>query len=120
MLPKVNPTTTAAWQQLEEHYSNLQSSHIRQLFAIDPERFKKFSLCAEDLVFDYSKNILTSETITLLVKLATECGLGEAIEAMFKGEKINQTEKRAVLHTALSLGESEIGDWRLEIGMKNG
>jgi glucose-6-phosphate isomerase len=101
MLPKVNPTTTAAWQQLEEHYSNLQSSHIRQLFAADPERFKKFSLCTEDLVFDYSKNIITTETITLLVNLAKECGLAEAIEAMFNGEKINQTEKRAVLHTAL-------------------
>jgi glucose-6-phosphate isomerase len=101
MLPSVNPTATQAWQQLEEHYSNIEATNIRALFAEDPERFKKFSLCADDLVLDYSKNIITTETIALLIQLARECGLPEAIEAMFNGEKINQTEKRAVLHTAL-------------------
>lgn len=74
---------------------------MRRLFSEDPLRFKKFSLCAEDMVFDYSKNIITEETMNLLQSLGRECGLPEAIKAMFSGEKINVTENRAVLHTAL-------------------
>ncbi|CAN5722921.1 glucose-6-phosphate isomerase [soil metagenome] len=101
MFPKINPSYTNAWQQLQAHHSLLQTAHIRQLFAGDPQRFQKFSLCAEDLVFDYSKNIITTETIDLLVGLANECKLPEAITEMFNGEKINETEHRAVLHTAL-------------------
>ncbi len=101
MFPKINPSYTNAWQQLQANHSLLQTAHIRQLFADDPLRFQKFSLCAEDLVFDYSKNIITTETIDLLVGLANECKLPEAIREMFNGEKINETEHRAVLHTAL-------------------
>ena len=101
MLPKVNPASTTAWQDLQAHYTQLQTAHLRQLFADEPDRFQKFSLCSDDVVFDYSKNIINSETIDLLVQLANECQLPDAIKAMFDGEKINETEKRAVLHTAL-------------------
>ena len=99
--PHITPNRTNAWQLLNAHSLNMQDAHMRKLFAEDSSRFKKFSLCIEDLVFDYSKNIITTETMTLLHGLATECGLPEAIQAMFSGEKINATENRAVLHTAL-------------------
>jgi glucose-6-phosphate isomerase len=85
----------------------MKSTHMRQLFQQDPDRFEKFSLCAPDLAFDYSKNILTTETISLLLQLANECGLKDAIEAMFNGEKINATEGRSVLHVALRANENE-------------
>jgi glucose-6-phosphate isomerase len=101
MLPTINPTTTAAWQSLQQHYSDIKNEKMKQLFAQDAERFNKFSLCATDLVFDYSKNIITSQTMQLLLQLANECKLPDAIKAMFAGDKINVTENRAVLHTAL-------------------
>ncbi|MES2646305.1 MAG: glucose-6-phosphate isomerase [Bacteroidota bacterium] len=101
MFPKINPASTSAWQQLQAHFTDMESAHIRQLFAEDPNRFQQFSLCAEDLVFDYSKNIINSKTIELLIELANQCDLPSAIKAMFDGEKINETEHRAVLHTAL-------------------
>jgi glucose-6-phosphate isomerase len=101
MLPAINPTTTKAWQQLTAHAQQLKQTSIKELFANDANRFTKFSTCAEDIVFDYSKNIITEETIQLLIQLATECGIKEAIVAMFAGEKINETEGRSVLHTAL-------------------
>lgn len=99
--PTVVPTTTEAWQQLHGHAADMQNVHMRSLFAADPERFKKYSLCSHDLVFDYSKNILNERTLQLLQQLAHECGLPQAIAALFGGEKINATENRAVLHTAL-------------------
>jgi glucose-6-phosphate isomerase len=109
MLPSINPTTTAAWKALEEHFVEMKSSHMKDLFAADAERFNQFSLCAEDIVFDYSKNIITENTVNLLVQLANECGLESAIKAMFAGEKINVTENRAVLHTALrNTGEKPV------------
>jgi len=74
---------------------------MRSLFAGDPARFSKYSLRAGSILFDYSKNIVTEKTMGLLRQLAEQCGLKEAIEAMFSGEKINQTEDRSVLHTAL-------------------
>lgn len=101
MFPKINPTTTEAWQPLQEHFSEMENVHLKDLFRNDPERFKKFSMCVDDLIFDYSKNILTEKTKELLLKLAQECRLKEAIEALFGGELINETENRAVLHTAL-------------------
>ncbi len=101
LVPSITPNKTNAWQLLNAHSLDMQDAHMRNLFAEDPDRFKKFSLCIEDLVFDYSKNIITTETMDLLRQLATECGLPEAISAMFSGEKINATENRAVLHTAL-------------------
>jgi glucose-6-phosphate isomerase len=101
MFPKINPGSTEAWQALQQHYALFEQVQIKHLFENDDERFTKFSLCAKDLVFDYSKNIITENTIGLLIDLANECGLQEAIAAMFSGEKINETENRAVLHTAL-------------------
>jgi glucose-6-phosphate isomerase len=101
MLPKINPTTTNAWQQLQAHASEMKQVHMRTLFAEDPDRYKKFALCLDDTVFDYSKNIITEKTVQLLQQLAGECKVSEAIQAMFNGEMINETEKRSVLHTAL-------------------
>ncbi|MBX2893917.1 MAG: glucose-6-phosphate isomerase [Cyclobacteriaceae bacterium] len=101
MLPKHNPTETQAWQKLSAHFMLMQATHMRDLFQEDPNRFSKFQVQLGDLLFDYSKNIITNETLELLYELATEVELKEAINAMFKGDKINQTEHRSVLHIAL-------------------
>lgn len=101
MLPNINPTKTEAWKQLESHFQQMQSVHMKELFAEDSQRFDHFSLRMEDILLDYSKNIIRKETLELLRKLATEARLKEAVEAMFTGEKINQIEDRAVLHVAL-------------------
>jgi glucose-6-phosphate isomerase len=101
MLPKINPLITPAWKELQTHFSEMRYVRMRDLFKMDPERFSKFSLCVKDIVFDYSKNIITDKTISLLLKLAEECRVKDAVEAMFNGDKINETENRAVLHTAL-------------------
>jgi glucose-6-phosphate isomerase len=101
MLPTVNPTATKAWQQLQAHAGDMKKTHMRTLFAADPKRFAAFSLQFENILFDYSKNIITADTMQLLRQLAAECGVPDAIRAMFGGEKINATEQRAVLHTAL-------------------
>ncbi len=102
MLPRVNPTTTQAWFLLKKHHENEMSrKKMKDLFASDAERFKKFSLCLEDVIFDYSKNIINENTLHLLLQLAEECKLKDAIHEMFAGVKINETEHRAVLHTAL-------------------
>lgn len=94
-------TNLPAWQALQRHQQAIAPLHMRNLFAQDPHRFEKFSLRFGDILFDYSKNRITEETVSLLVQLATEAGLAEKIEAMFSGEKINVTEERAVLHIAL-------------------
>lgn len=101
MLPKINPEETKAWKQLIEHGDWMAGANVSKLFDLDPQRFERFSLRFEDILFDYSKNIITEETIELLLGLARECELKEAIEAMFNGEHINETEDRAVLHVAL-------------------
>jgi len=101
MFPSTNPTTTKAWQQLQQHAASMKQVHMRQLFAEDAQRFEKFSLRFEDILFDYSKNLVTEETRTKLLELAKECQVEAAIKAMFGAEKINATEGRAVLHTAL-------------------
>jgi glucose-6-phosphate isomerase len=101
MLPKINPTTTAAWKALQEHFSEMKTVHMRELFKHDPDRFSGFSLVNRDIVFDYSKNIITAKTIQLLLQLADECKLKDGIEAIFNGDKINESENRAVLHAAL-------------------
>jgi glucose-6-phosphate isomerase len=90
-----------AWQALADHYQQMASVHIRDLFAGDPARFDRFSLRLDDILFDYSKNRITAETVALLLDLARQCGLAEMIAAMFSGELINLTEGRAVLHVAL-------------------
>ena len=96
-----------AWKKLEKHYRKISNVHLRSLFADDPKRGER--LVTEDIgiYLDYSKNRITDETIRLLVNLAEECGLRERIEAMFQGQKINATEKRAVLHIALRAPKSE-------------
>jgi glucose-6-phosphate isomerase len=90
-----------AWKDLEAHYKKIKALHLRQLFADDPKRGERLTAEGVGLYFDYSKNRVTDETLKLLIKLAEESHLQERIEAMFRGEKINLTEKRAVLHTAL-------------------
>ncbi|MEO5562604.1 MAG: glucose-6-phosphate isomerase [Chitinophagaceae bacterium] len=101
MFPKINPTSTAAWQSLNEHYAETKGIKIRDLFAGDANRFDKLHLEAGDILFDYSKNIVTEKTLSLLQQLASDCQLKAAIEAMFNGDIINETENRSVLHTAL-------------------
>jgi glucose-6-phosphate isomerase len=101
MFPKVNPTTTKAWRKLTKHYKDTKGVEMKTLFAADPNRFDAFSTRFDDILLDYSKNILTADTLPLLIKLAKECGLKAAIDAQFNGEIINETENRAVLHTAL-------------------
>jgi glucose-6-phosphate isomerase len=101
MLPTVNPTETKAWQKLEMIFLTLQATPLRELFAEDPDRFKKFSLLFEDILIDYSKNVANEETMSLLMELANETELRQAIDAMFGGQTINQTENRSVLHVAL-------------------
>ena len=101
MLPAINPTETLAWQKLTAHYLEMQAVHLRDLFHDDPKRFEKFHLMLGDILVDYSKNILDEDTLHHLIDFAHECKLGEAIQAMFQGAKINQTENRSVLHIAL-------------------
>lgn len=101
MLPKINPTKTEAWKKLAEHHKEMRSVSMKDLFKEDPLRFKKYSFSLTDIICDFSKNIVTDETIQLLINLAYECELQKAIKAMFTGEVINQTEGRSVLHTAL-------------------
>ena len=101
MFPKVNPSQTQAWNALQQHSIEMKRQQVKELFQQDPERFKKFSFCFNDTVFDFSKNIITTETIDILLQLAGECKLKQAIEAMFEGDFINKTEQRSVLHTAL-------------------
>jgi len=101
MLPKVNPMNTKAWNRLEEYHFSFEDTHLKELFATDPERFQKYSLKFEEMLVDYSKNLVDSEIMESLFELAKECGLKEATESMFTGQKINATEDRAVLHTAL-------------------
>jgi glucose-6-phosphate isomerase len=92
---------SAAWKAIAQHYDNEQSLCLRQAFAMDPNRFTKFSLHFNDILFDYSKNLITEETIPLLIALAKATKVDVKTEAMFSGEMINSTEHRSVLHTAL-------------------
>ena len=92
-----------AWKALKQHYDQIRDTDLRQLFADDPGRGERFTVEAADFYFDYSKNRIINHTINLLVQLATECRLRERIDAMFRGDKINVTENRAVLHVALRM-----------------
>ena len=94
-------TDRPGWKALESHYQKIRELHLRQLFADDPKRGERLTTEAVGLFLDYSKNRVTDETLKLLLQLAEECGLRERIDAMFRGEKINITENRAVLHVAL-------------------
>ncbi len=101
MLPKINPTKTTAWKKLTEHYKEIHRVPMKDYFKENPKRFEEFCFSLPEIVCDFSKNILTETTKNLLVELANECELEKAIEAMFKGDPINVTENRPVLHTAL-------------------
>ncbi|MBL7851229.1 MAG: glucose-6-phosphate isomerase [Cyclobacteriaceae bacterium] len=101
MLPSTNPAETLAWRKLTVHFLEMQAFSIREAFESDPSRFEKLHHRFEDLLVDYSKNCITEDTLALLVELARECGVPEAIESMFAGQAINQTEARAVMHVAL-------------------
>ncbi|HEV8058799.1 MAG TPA: glucose-6-phosphate isomerase, partial [Gemmataceae bacterium] len=94
-------TQRSAWKSLEAHYQKVRDLHLRQLFADDPKRGERLTAEAVGLYLDYSKNRITDETLKLLLQLAEESGLRDRMDAMFRGDKINITEKRAVLHTAL-------------------
>ena len=101
MLNSTNFTQTPAFKKLKTHHRTISKKHLKELFAEDKNRFKKFSLRFNDILLDYSKNNIIRRTIGYLTDLATECQLSDAIEQMFSGEKINQTENRSVLHVAL-------------------
>src|SRR6478609_1773552 len=94
-------TDFTSWKQLKEHHRSIEPIQMRDLFSKDPQRFQKFSIQFNDILLDYSKNRITEESFKLLIALAEEAGLKDAINKMFSGEKINNTENRAVLHTAL-------------------
>ncbi|EKT53142.1 glucose-6-phosphate isomerase [Providencia sneebia] len=101
-MKNINPSQTAAWRALEQHFAQMKDVHMRDLFKQDKDRFSKFSTTFDDqILVDYSKNSITEETLNKLLDLAKETELKTAIESMFSGEKINKTEDRAVLHIAL-------------------
>ncbi|MBF0229324.1 MAG: glucose-6-phosphate isomerase [Desulfamplus sp.] len=101
MLKAINPTETKSWKRLTEHYHIMKNVKMKELFAKEPNRFENFSIRWNDILVDFSKNIITDETLTLLRQLAVEVDLNDAINKMYSGEKINGTENRAVLHIAL-------------------
>ena len=101
MLPNIDFTSTQSYKYLTNHYIDILTKSLKELFEADNQRFNKFSLQFENILLDYSKNRIDEETVALLIQLARECGVNKAIEAMFSGEKINVTEDRPVLHVAL-------------------
>lgn len=105
-LPTINPVTTNAWKKLQVHFNETNKYHMKDLFEIDESRANKFTINWEDFYVDFSKNRITEETIKLLLELADEVKLKEAIKSQFSGEIINETESRAVLHTALRAPET--------------
>src|ERR1700692_883149 len=108
MTTKITPLSERpAWKALAAHHQQIQGTHLRQLFADDPARGERFTVETGGIFLDYSKNRITDETLKLLIQLAEESGLRERIDAMFRGEKINITENRAVLHVALRAPKSE-------------
>ena len=105
-LDKINPSETKAWQQLQNHFAVMQNFSMKEMFANDANRAEKFHLQWNDFLVDYSKNIINQETMSLLLDLASEVNLKQAIAKYFEGDVINQTENRAVLHTALRSPET--------------
>jgi glucose-6-phosphate isomerase len=101
MLKAKNPTQTAEWKALSDHFEKVQELQMKTLFQDNPDRFRQYSIQFNDILVDYSKNIITDETLDKLLALAEACQVSQGIEQMFKGEPINATEGRAVLHTAL-------------------
>ncbi len=101
MLKKTNPTKTESWKNLVDHFKEMRNVHMKDLFDSDPERFNKYTIRFNGIFVDYSKNIITEDTLKLLLKLTDDVGLRDALNKMFNGERINEAEDRAVLHTAL-------------------
>ncbi len=101
MLPKIDPTTTVSWRRLQQHYEQIKDSRMKTWFAQEPDRFERFSIAFNDILVDFSKHRITAETMKLLLDLADEVRLQDAIDKMFSGDAINETENRAVLHVAL-------------------
>src|SRR3954447_23414420 len=101
MADQQRPNETTAWRALQTHYQQIKDAHLRQLFADDPGRGERLVVEGAGLHLDYSKNRVTDETLRLLLQLARERGVVERRDAMFRGDKINITEQRAVLHVAL-------------------
>jgi len=107
-LPQINPTKTQSWKKLENHYQKIKDIEMKDLFAKDANRANAMSIKWNDFYLDYSKNRITPETINYLLELADDVKLKEAINSQFAGEAINQTEQRAVLHTALRAKENDL------------
>ncbi|MEW4923501.1 glucose-6-phosphate isomerase [Algibacter sp. 2305UL17-15] len=107
-LPSINPTTTNSWQKLQEHFATVKNLQMKDLFAQDSDRANKFTIKWDDFYVDFSKNRITEETFKNLLELADDVKLKEAIKSQFSGEKINLTEGRAVLHSALRAPESSV------------
>jgi glucose-6-phosphate isomerase len=105
-LPKINPSQTIAWQKIQSHFEKMQATSMKDLFASDANRVEKFHMQWNDFLVDYSKNIVNQETLDLLLNLANEVQLKQAISSYFQGDVINQTENRAVLHNVLRAKES--------------
>jgi glucose-6-phosphate isomerase len=101
MLKTMNPLQAKTWKELEKHYAVMKNIHMKDMFSENPGRFSDFSLRFKDILVDYSKNIINEDTIKLLIQLAEELNVKDAIHKMFSGDTINETENRAVLHTAL-------------------
>ncbi|MFH1782095.1 MAG: glucose-6-phosphate isomerase [Candidatus Omnitrophota bacterium] len=101
MLKKLNPLKTRSWGSLKKHFEKINFLNMKDLFCEDPGRFNKFSIKFDEILLDYSKNIITEDTLKLLIGLAEEVDLKDAIEKMFSGDRINETENRSVLHIAL-------------------
>lgn len=107
-MKNINPTKTKAWEKLNRHFEEIKDLEMKQLFAENPARANELTLHWEDFYLDLSKNRITETTQKILIELAEECGLAEAIESYYKGDAINQTENRPVLHTALRTSEDEV------------
>lgn len=107
-LAQINPTVTEAWEKLTQHHAQIKNTSLKEMFAKEPQRAEKFHIEWQDFLVDYSKNILNQETVNLLLDLAKEVKLQEAITQYFEGDAINQTENRAVLHTALRAPENQV------------
>ncbi len=114
-MKNINPTHTKAWKKLTDHFAEVEPLHLKELFAKNPERAKDFTIRNDDFYIDFSKNRITSRTQDLLLELAEETKLKEAIDSYFQGEAINQTEKRPVLHTALRAAKNE----RIKVNSEN-
>lgn len=114
-LYSIDPLSTNSWNEIQKHFDEIHDVDVRNLFRIDKDRFTKFSIQLDDLFFDFSKNRLTNKTLDLLVQLANEVQLQDAIEKYFSGDIINETENRAVLHTALRAPKGDV----VKFGNKN-